>query len=164
MRRQKRSTLQRVFERNPSEEAAIRELLDRMTVEEKVGQIIQADIASVKPDEVCEFNLGSILNGGGSAPGGDNRTSADQWLELADAFRYASTDRADGGVGIPLVWGTDVVHGHNNIVARRPLGRTYESCSEGPTIVAAYAPRIIEGIQGAIGSAAAAGRVTYSEP
>lgn len=186
--------------RDPEIEQAIAELLARMTLEEKVGQVIQADIGSVTPADVREYNLGSILNGGSSAPGGDNRTTPDKWLELADEFWDASTDTSDGGVGIPTVWGTDAVHGNSNVlgatlfphniglgmandpdlmfdigrvtaleilatgldwtfaptiaVARNDRwGRTYESYSEDPRIVAAYAPRIIEGIQGKVGSA-----------
>eukprot|EP00903_Cladosiphon_okamuranus_P004257 g4255.t1 len=185
--------------RDAEMEAAIQDLISRMTLEEKVGQVIQADIASVTPEEVREYNLGSILNGGGSAPGGDNRTAADNWLALADEFWLASTDTSDGGVGIPALWGTDAVHGHSNIVgatlfphniglgmANDPdmmeaigratalemrvtgmdwtfaptiavvrndrWGRTYESYSEDPAIVTAYAPRIVEGLQGKYGT------------
>ncbi|MEM9529335.1 MAG: glycoside hydrolase family 3 N-terminal domain-containing protein [Pseudomonadota bacterium] len=188
-----------VFTRSPEQEAFIANLLARMTLEEKVGQVIQADIASVTPDEVREYNLGSVLNGGSSAPGGDNRTTPDQWLALADAFWAASTDTSDGGVGIPAIWGTDAVHGHSNIlgatlfphniglgmaddpdlirrigeitalemrvtgldwtfaptvaVARNDRwGRTYESYSEDPALVARYAPAIVEGLQGKLGS------------
>jgi beta-glucosidase len=97
-------------------EARIADLLSRMTVEEKVGQVIQADISAVTPDEARAYNLGSVLNGGNSGPGGDNYAPPQAWLDLADAFWEASTDTSDGGVGIPLLWGTDAVHGHNNIV------------------------------------------------
>jgi len=188
-----------VFVRNPEMEQRIEDLLSRMTLEEKVGQVIQADIASVTPDEVRKYNLGSILNGGGSAPDGDLRNTPDSWLALADKFWEASTDTTDGGVRIPVIWGTDAVHGHGNIVgatifphniglgaANDPdlmyeigrvtslemlatgldwtfaptiavvrndrWGRTYEGYSEDPRIVTAYAPRIIEGIQGALGT------------
>jgi len=188
-----------VFVRDDATEQKIADLLGRMTLEEKVGQVIQADIASVTPEQVREFNLGSILNGGGSAPGGDNRTTPDKWLELADEFWDASTDTSDGGVGIPAIWGTDAVHGHSNILGATVFphniglgmandpdllydigrataleiratgldwtfaptiavvrndrwGRTYESYSEDPRIVAAYAPRIVEGIQGRLGT------------
>lgn len=191
----------RVMERVPEHERRIAELLQRMTLEEKVGQVIQADISAVTPDEVREYDLGSVLNGGGSAPGGDNRTTPDRWLALADAFWQASTDTSDGGVGIPVIWGTDAVHGHSNllgatifphniglgmandpdmmyeigrvtalemlatgmdwtfaptiaVVRNDRWGRTYESYSEDPVIVTAYAPRIIEGIQGRLGSEA----------
>jgi beta-glucosidase len=188
-----------VIERDGAMEERIAELISRMTLEEKVGQVIQADINAVTPDEVREYNLGSVLNGGGSAPGRDNRTTPDKWLELADEFWDASTDNSDGGVGIPVLWGTDAVHGHSNVlgatlfphniglgmaddpelmyrigrataleilatgldwtfaptvaVARNDRwGRTYESYSEDPRIVAAYAPMIVKGIQGTYGT------------
>lgn len=188
-----------VMLRDVAMERRIADLLGRMTLEEKVGQIIQADIGSVTPAQVGEFNLGSILNGGSSAPGDDNRASPDQWLALADEFWDASTDTSDGGVGVPTIWGTDAVHGNSNlfgatifphniglgmandpdmmydigqvtalemratgfdwtfaptiaVVRNDRWGRTYESYSEDPRIVAAYAPRIIEGIQGVYGT------------
>jgi beta-glucosidase len=97
-------------------ERRIAALLKRMTVEEKVGQVIQADIGSVTPDDVRRYHLGSVLNGGNSGPGGDDLAPAAKWLELADAFWAASTDKAGGGVGIPVIWGTDAVHGHSNII------------------------------------------------
>lgn len=92
-----------------------REILSRMTVEEKIGQVIQADIASVTPEEVRTYNLGSVLNGGNSAPGNKKVASPQEWIALADAFWDASTDTSDGGVGVPAIWGTDAVHGHNNL-------------------------------------------------
>lgn len=101
---------------DPALEQRVSALLSRMTPEEKVGQIIQADITTVTPADVREFHLGSVLNGGNSGPGGDDRAAPPQWLELADSFYEASTDTGDGGVGIPAIWGTDAVHGHNNIV------------------------------------------------
>jgi beta-glucosidase len=184
---------------DPETEQRIADLLARMTLEEKVGQVIQADIDSVTPAQVREYNLGSVLNGGSSAPGGDLRGGPEPWLALADAFWEASSDTSDGGVGIPVIWGTDAMHGHSNIVgatlfphniglgmANDPdllyeigrvtaleiqvtgldwtfaptlavvrndrWGRTYESYSEDPRIVAAYAPRFVEGLQGRIGT------------
>jgi beta-glucosidase len=188
-----------VMVRDAAIEERIADLMARMTLEEKVGQVIQGDISAVTPADVREYKLGSILNGGSSAPGGQSRTTPDKWLALADEFWDASTDTSDGGVGIPTIWGTDAVHGHSNILgatiyphniglgmANDPellyrigratalemlatgldwtfaptiavvrndrWGRTYESYSEDPRIVAAYAPRIIEGIQGRHGS------------
>jgi beta-glucosidase len=183
--------------RDPADEQRIADLLSRMTLEEKVGQVIQADIAFVTPDDVREYNLGSVLNGGGSAPQAGRKPQA--WLDLADQFWDASTDTTDGGVGIPAIWGTDAVHGHSNVVGATIFphniglgaandadlmydigrvtalemlstgldwtfaptiavvrndrwGRTYESYSEDPAIVAAFAPRIVEGIQGRLGT------------
>lgn len=97
-------------------EARVQAILARMTVEQKVGQIIQADIASVTPEDVRRYRLGSVLNGGNSGPGGDDLAPAEKWLELADAFYEASMDVAVGEPAIPVVWGTDAVHGHSNII------------------------------------------------
>ncbi len=97
-------------------EARIAGLLASMTLEEKVGQTIQADIASISPEDLREFPLGSILNGGNSAPRGDNHAPPSEYLALADAFYDASTDAAGGAAAIPVIWGTDAVHGHSNIV------------------------------------------------
>lgn len=90
-------------------------ILEQMTLEEKIGQVIQADIGSVTPEEVQKYNLGSILNGGNSAPGGGKTAEWQEWVSLADAMWLASTDISDGGLGIPAIWGTDAVHGHNNL-------------------------------------------------
>src|SRR5689334_11997210 len=51
-------------------EARIRELLASMSVEEKVGQVIQGDLGSLTPDDVRTYHLGSVLGGGNSDPGG----------------------------------------------------------------------------------------------
>ena len=101
---------------NPQAEQRIADLLNRMTLEEKIGQLVQADLCCVTPEDVRRYNLGSILVGGNSGPGGDDLAPAPEWLKAADEFYLASVDRSDGGVGVPLVWGTDAVHGHSNIV------------------------------------------------
>ena len=185
--------------RSAAIERKVSALLSQMSTEQKVGQIIQADIASVTPQQVRQYYLGSVLNGGNSAPGRDNRVGAAAWLELADAFWQASTDTSDGRPYIPVFWGTDAVHGHSNVkgatifphniglgamhepqllqaigratavemqvtgldwtfaptiaVARDDRwGRTYESYSEDPALVASYAPYILQGIQGKVGA------------
>lgn len=102
--------------RDPDVEAFVADLVSRMSLEEKVGQIIQADISSVTPELAAQYHLGSVLNGGNSGPGGDNFAPPEAWLALADEYYNASTDTSDGGVGIPIIWGTDAVHGHSNIV------------------------------------------------
>ncbi len=102
--------------RDPAVEQRIADLIDRMTLEEKVGQVIQADIASVTPEEVRRYHLGSILNGGNSGPGGNDLAPPAKWLELADEMWTASVDRTGGRTGVPVLWGTDAVHGHSNIV------------------------------------------------
>ncbi|QNL19666.1 glycoside hydrolase family 3 C-terminal domain-containing protein [Hyphobacterium sp. CCMP332] len=103
-------------ERDAQVEAFVADILSRMTVEEKVGQVIQADISEVTPELAAQYHLGSVLNGGNSGPGDDNFAPPEAWLALADAYYNASTDTSDGGAGIPIIWGTDAVHGHSNIV------------------------------------------------
>ena len=95
-------------------EARLDALLAGMTDQEIVGQTIMADLASVTPDDLREVPLGAVLNGGNSAPGGDNRCLPSAYLETVDAFHAAS--RARGGAAVPILWGTDAVHGHNNAV------------------------------------------------
>ena len=96
-------------------DSAVASILASMTTAEKVGQMVQAEISGITPDEVRQWNLGSVLNGGGSWPNGKNSSIAD-WVSLADDLYEASTDTSDGGVGIPVIWGTDAVHGHNNVI------------------------------------------------
>ena len=95
-------------------EAFVSALLARMTLEEKVGQVIQADIGSITPAELADYPLGSILAGGNSAPGGDERAPAMAWVELAREFRAAAAARP--GARVPLMFGIDAVHGHNNVI------------------------------------------------
>jgi beta-glucosidase len=102
--------------RDPAMEAKISALLAQMTVEEKVGQTVQGDIASIKPDDIRKYHLGSILDGGGSGPYGDDRALPPLWLKAADEFYAASIDTAPGRPVIPLIWGSDSVHGNSNII------------------------------------------------
>lgn len=91
-------------------------LLSKLTLEQKIAQMIQPEIKSVTPEDVRKYGLGSILNGGGSFPNGDKQASQQDWLNLADAFYEASIDTSLGNAGIPVIWGTDAVHGHNNVI------------------------------------------------
>lgn len=97
-------------------EARITRIMSTMSLADKVGQVIQADITAVTPDDVHRYRLGSILTGGNSGPGGDDLAPAKAWLAAADAFYHASVDKSDGAPGIPVIWGTDAVHGQNNII------------------------------------------------
>jgi len=100
--------------RDPDLESRIEALLARMTSAQKVGQLIQADIDSITPDDLAHYPLGSVLNGGNSSPHGDKLAPPGEWLALADRF-YDVSLGAGASSGIPLLWGTDAVHGHNNI-------------------------------------------------
>ncbi|MDQ1119358.1 MULTISPECIES: glycoside hydrolase family 3 protein [Pseudoxanthomonas] len=102
---------------DPKLEARIDALLARMSPEEKVGQVVQADIASVTPDDLKTYRLGSILAGGSSDPGGQYNAPASAWLALADDFYAASMETSGGKYNaIPVIFGVDAVHGHNNVV------------------------------------------------
>lgn len=105
--------------RDPAVEKRIDALLKAMSVEDKVGQLIQVDIGSIKPEEVRATRIGSVLNGGNSGPYDDEYASPAKWLRLADEFYDASMAAPTGKKGgpkIPIIWGTDSVHGNNNIV------------------------------------------------
>jgi len=101
---------------DPALDARVKALLGRMSVEDKVGQMIQADIKYVTPEDVHQYRLGSILAGGNSKPNGQQTATAMQWLQLSDAFYRASMERSDGRPAIPVLFGIDAVHGHNNLV------------------------------------------------
>ncbi len=101
---------------DPALEERVDSILSRMTLEQKVGQMVQAEIQSVTPADVRDYHLGSILNGGGSFPNRARTSSVADWLALADAFYDASMDTSQGGAAVPVIWGTDAVHGHNNVI------------------------------------------------
>lgn len=104
------------FPDDPELEQRVAALLVTMTVEEKVGQIVQGDIASITPEDVRKYRLGSILAGGNSDPGGRYNAEPAEWLALADAFWEASMETGDGGKAIPVLFGIDAVHGQSNVV------------------------------------------------
>lgn len=97
---------------SPATEAEIDRLIARMTLAQKVGQLIQADISAITPEDLARYPLGSILAGGNSGPYGNERASGAQWLQMVEAFRAAS--RASGAK-IPILFGVDAVHGHSNV-------------------------------------------------
>ena len=96
-------------------EQRVRALMAKMSLRDKVGQVIQADIGSVTPEDVRKHRLGSILAGGNSKPGGGRVAGPAKWLALSDAFHRAAMDTRDGGVAIPLLFGADAVHGNNDV-------------------------------------------------
>ncbi|XQA78697.1 glycoside hydrolase family 3 protein [Xanthomonas sacchari] len=101
---------------DPALEQRLTDLIATMTVEEKVGQLVQGDIGSLTPEDVRKYRLGSILAGGNSDPGGRYDAAPAEWLALADAFYAASMDTSHGGKAIPVLFGIDAVHGQSNIV------------------------------------------------
>ena len=97
---------------DPAMEKAIDALLARMTIEQKVGQVVQGDISSVTPADLARYPLGSILAGGNSGPYGDERADAATWARMVNDYRAASMK---AGVGVPILFGVDAVHGHSNV-------------------------------------------------
>jgi beta-glucosidase len=95
-------------------EARVHAIVGGMTLEQKVGQMTQADIRSITPDDVRRYHIGAILNGGGAWPSMNMHASVNDWLKLSDAF-YRASMSTDMKVKVPVIWGTDAVHGHNNV-------------------------------------------------
>ena len=75
---------------DPKIENEITSIMEGMSLRHKVGQVIQGDIGSLTPEDLKVYPLGSVLNGGNSAPNGDNRSPASDWIKLADEFYEAS--------------------------------------------------------------------------
>ncbi|SCL29132.1 beta-glucosidase [Micromonospora rhizosphaerae] len=88
----------------------VADLLSRMTLDEKIGQMTQAERGSVTAADLTTYRLGSILSGGGSAPSPNNATS---WADMYDAFQRGALATP---LAIPMIYGMDAVHGHNNVV------------------------------------------------
>lgn len=102
--------------KDPIIEGKIIEILSLMTVEEKVGQMIQPDLREVTPQEAKEYKLGSLLNGGGAWPNNNKYASAKDWALESDKYWLALESAYQGrGFKIPFMWATDAVHGHNNV-------------------------------------------------
>ena len=89
-------------------------LIQNMTLEQKVGQIIMPDIDEVTPEDARKYQLGTFLNGGGKFPNKNKNSSVEDWKKLSEEFYNASP--VVNGVLIPILWGTDAVHGHNNVI------------------------------------------------
>lgn len=86
----------------------VNDLLARMTLDEKIGQMIQSERASTSDADVSTLFIGSILNGGGSVPG----TTPASWADMYDSYQRAALSTR---LGIPIIYGFDAVHGANNI-------------------------------------------------
>lgn len=98
----------------PETERRIRDIVAHMSLEQKIGQMTQAEIKFITPEEVRHFYIGSVLNGGGSWPGGNKHASTGDWAALADRY-YRASMTSDMAVPIPVIWGIDAVHGDNNV-------------------------------------------------
>ena len=93
-------------------DAQVDALLSRMTLDEKVGQMTQADQEALQePRDIEKYYLGSVLNGGNSDPKAGNTLA--NWTEMYLAYQ---THALKTRLGIPLLYGVDAVHGHNNVL------------------------------------------------
>ncbi|OUS52446.1 beta-glucosidase [Shewanella sp. SACH] len=100
----------------PDVEKRVADLLGKMTLEQKVAQMIQPEIRDITVEDMRKYGFGSYLNGGGSYPNQDKHATPADWIALADAMFQASMDDSLDGISIPTMWGTDAVHGHNNVI------------------------------------------------
>lgn len=181
---------------SPETRQKVDALLSRMNLDQKLGQMTQAERMSITPDDVFRYHIGSVLSGGGSAPG--NNLPAD-WVAMNQDYWVASMTEDEQHLAIPVLYSVDAVHGNNNVrgatlfphniglgaahdpdlirriakaTAREILatgvdwtfaptlavarnihwGRTYESFSEDPAVVASYAGQFVLGMQGDLGA------------
>ncbi|MEC8925253.1 MAG: exo 1,3/1,4-beta-D-glucan glucohydrolase [Pseudomonadota bacterium] len=123
----------------PAMEQRIDALLAEMTLEQKVAQMIQPEIRDITVEDMRRYGFGSYLNGGGAFPNNDKYATPQDWIALAESMYQASVDDSVDGIDIPTMWGTDAVHGHNNV-----LGATIFPHNIG--LGAARNPALIEAI------------------
>src|SRR2546430_9782657 len=86
-------------------EAGIHDLLRQLTLEQKVAQMVQADIRYVTPEDERKYRLGSVFNGGGAFPGNDKHAAVSDWGPLADRFYAASRESPSGAPALPATCG-----------------------------------------------------------
>ena len=89
--------------------ADIDQAIQDMTLEEKAGQLIQAERSSVSISDITKYNIGSILSGGGSTP---NPNTPEAWVSMINQMNVAALQSSSG---IPIIYGVDAVHGNNNV-------------------------------------------------
>ncbi|XP_057990916.1 uncharacterized protein LOC110669004 [Hevea brasiliensis] len=90
--------------------ARVKDLMSRMTLEEKIAQMVQIDRLIATPAIMKTYSIGSVLSGGGSAPLPE--ASAEDWVNMINEFQNGSLSNR---LGIPMIYGIDAVHGHNNV-------------------------------------------------
>ncbi|PIN20928.1 Glucan 1,3-beta-glucosidase [Handroanthus impetiginosus] len=85
-------------------------LMNQMTIEEKIAQMTQIDREAATPDIMRDFSIGSLLSGGGSVP--RDQATAKEWVDMVNSFQNGSLSSR---LGIPMIYGIDAVHGNNNV-------------------------------------------------
>ena len=102
------------IKKDPAMEEQITKIMSGMSLKEKVGQMIQAEIRNISPKEIEKYHIGSVLSGGGSYPKAKGDSVID-WVAAADRFYLGSIEKPKKRAAIPVIWGIDAVHGHNNV-------------------------------------------------
>lgn len=90
--------------------ARIKDLMSRMTLEEKIGQMVQIERSVASADVMKDYFIGSVLSGGGSVPA--EKASPETWINMVNEFQKGSLSTR---LGIPMIYGIDAVHGNNNV-------------------------------------------------
>jgi beta-glucosidase len=91
-------------------EGRVEDLLKRMTLDEKIGQMTQVEKGSIKPGDITKYYIGSILSGGGGSP--ENNTPQG-WYEMVEGYQNEALKTR---LAIPIIYGVDAVHGHGNLL------------------------------------------------
>lgn len=91
-------------------EARLDDLLARMTLEDKLGQMTQVEKGSMKMDDVAPYRIGSVLSGGGGSP---LQNDPSGWARMTGNFQRRALQTP---LQIPILYGVDAVHGHNNLL------------------------------------------------
>lgn len=91
-------------------EVRVKDLLARMTLAEKIGQMTQIERLVASPQVLKDYYIGSLLSGGGSVP--RKQATAADWMAMISDFQKACLSTR---LGIPMIYGIDAVHGHNNV-------------------------------------------------
>ncbi|KAJ8466987.1 hypothetical protein OPV22_029539 [Ensete ventricosum] len=95
---------------NQPVKSRIRDLMQRMTLAEKIGQMTQIERKVATPQIMKDFFIGSVLSGGGSVPA--PRASAGAWVDMINELQRGSLSTR---LGIPMIYGIDAIHGNNNV-------------------------------------------------
>jgi beta-glucosidase len=91
-------------------EARVEDLLKRMTMDEKIGQMTQVEKNSIGRGDITQYYIGSILSGGGGSP---TQNTPKAWYEMVDAYQDEALATR---LHIPMIYGVDAVHGHGNML------------------------------------------------
>ncbi|MEO8393161.1 MAG: glycoside hydrolase family 3 N-terminal domain-containing protein, partial [Chloroflexota bacterium] len=88
----------------------VEDLLERMSLAEKIGQMTLIEKNSIMPGDVTRFAIGGLLSGGGGYP---SPNTAENWAAMVDGYQDAALATP---LAIPMIYGVDAVHGHNNLI------------------------------------------------